>query len=201
MLKLMVFPSKEKESDDLGLIERIKEGEEEALQILMERKIDKLHSFCTRLLGDREEAKDVCQMVFLKIWEQADKFNPSFTLNTWLYRIAYNLCIDTIRHRKSVEQMEKRYLEVLKTKKEPSSPFFELEVEEVEKILKELSMELSPKQRAVFLLHEIDEVPTPEIAKILKSSQATIRNHLFHARKIITEKLREKYPEYLNEGL
>jgi len=199
MLKLMVFPSKEKEFNDLDLIERIKEGEEEALQLLMESKIDKLHSFCTRLLGDREEAKDICQMVFLKVWEQADKFNPSFTLNTWLYRIAYNLCIDTIRHKKSVEQMEKRYLEIVRTKKDGSSAFTEMEEEEIERILKELSFELSPKQRAVFLLHEIDEVPTPEIAKILKSSQATIRNHLFHARKIITEKLREKYPEYLNE--
>lgn len=197
MLKVMVFPSKEKESNDLDLIARIKEGEEEALQILMESKIDKLHGFCTRLLGDREEAKDVCQMVFLKVWEQADKFNPSFTLNTWLYRIAYNLCIDTIRHKKSMEKMEKGYLEVVRTKGKVSSAYSEMEEEEIEKILIELSSELSPKQRAVFLLHEIDEMPTPEIAKVLKSSQATIRNHLFHARKIITEKLRKKYPEYL----
>lgn len=199
MLKLMVIPSKEKELDDLGLMEKIKEGDEDALKILMENKIDKLHSFCTRLLGDREEAKDVCQLVFLKIWEQADKFNPEFTLNTWLYRIAYNLCIDAIRHKKSVEQMEKRYLEVLRVEKKSHSPFSEFEEEEVEKILKELSTELSPKQRAVFLLHEIDEIPTPEIANILKCNQATVRNHLFHARKFITEKLKEKYPEYLNE--
>lgn len=199
MQKLMVIPFKEKENDDLKLMERIKEGDEEALQILMETKIDKLHSFCTRLIGDREEAKDLCQMVFLKIWEQADRFNPSFTLNTWLYKIAYNLCIDTLRHKKSVDQMEKRYLELLKTGKSSASPLSELQQEEIERILQELSEELSPKQRAVFILHEIDEVSTPEIAKILKSSQATIRNHLFHARKIITEKLKEKYPEYANE--
>lgn len=199
MLKLMVIPSKELPTDDLDLIERIKEGDEEALKDLMEKKIDKLHSFCTRLLGDREEAKDVCQMVFLKVWEQAFKFNPSFSLNTWLYKIAYNLCIDTLRHRKSVDQMEKRYLEVVRVEKKSHSPLGELEEEELEKILKELSFELSPKQRAVFLLHELDEIPTPEIANILKCSQATIRNHLFYARKFIAKKIKEKYPEYLNE--
>lgn len=201
MQKLMVIPFKEKENDDLKLMERIKEGDEDALRILMESKIDKLHSFCTRLIGDREEAKDLCQMVFLKIWEQADRFNPSFTLNTWLYKIAYNLCIDTLRHKKSVDQMEKRYLEAVRVEKKTVSPLSELEQEEIERILKELSSELTPKQRAVFILHEIDEISTPEIAKILKSSQATIRNHLFHARKIITEKLKEKYPEYADERL
>lgn len=195
----MVISSKEPQRDDSDLIERIKEGDEEALKDLMEKKIDKLHSFCTRLLGDREEAKDICQMVFLKVWEQAYKFNPYYSLNTWLYKIAYNLCIDTIRHKKSVDQMQKKYLEIVRIEKKSHSPFKELEEEELEKILKELSFKLSPKQRAVFLLHELDEIPTPEIAKILKCSQATIRNHLFYARKFIFAEIKKKYPEYLNE--
>lgn len=201
MKMLMTVPSKESDSSDQKLIERIKEGEEEALRILFETKIDRLHSFCARLIGDREEAKDICQMVFIKIWEQADKFDPSYTLNTWIYKIAYNLCIDNLRHKKSVNNMEKKYLQVLKNDSRPKSPFYEAEVEEIEKILKELSKYLSPRQRAVFLLHEIEELSTPEIAKILNCNQATIRNHLFNARKIISEKLKEKYPEYVNERL
>ncbi len=201
MQKLMVLPIQEGKDADLNLIERIKEGEEEALKVLMEKKIDKLLSFCTRMLGDREEAKDLCQMVFLRIWEQADKFDSSYSLNTWIYRIAYNLCIDNIRHKKSVDAMQQRFLQVVKEKEEFPSPHKDLQEEEIERILIELSENLSPKQKTVFLLHEIEEVSTPEIAKILKCNQATVRNHLFHARRIISEKLKEKYPEYLNGRL
>jgi len=82
-------------------MERIQERDEDGLRLLMERKAEKLHSFCTRYLGDREWAKDVVQEVFLKVWEQAAKFDPSYSVNTWVYRIAYNLSIDHIRTRRA----------------------------------------------------------------------------------------------------
>jgi RNA polymerase sigma-70 factor (ECF subfamily) len=198
MLKLMVFqPSAPAEDTDLTLMEKIQGRDEDSLRLLMERKADKLHSFCTRYLGNREEAKDVLQEIFLRVWEQAKKFDPQYSVNTWLYRIAYNLCIDYLRHSSSAHSTHERFFHLVHTPRgEDPTPLSHLQKGEADRILKELSHFLSPTQKAVFVLHEIDELTTPEIAEVLKCRQTTVRNHLFHARKVLAEKIKEFYPEY-----
>ncbi len=200
MLKLMVFqPSDAAQESDLSLMERIQERDENALRLLMERKAEKLHAFCTRYLNDREWAKDVVQEVFLRVWEQAARFDPTYSVNTWIYRIATNLSIDHIRHEKSSHGTHERFFHlVAKVQETPAVPLNHLQKGEVERILRELSRFLSPKQKAVFILHEVDELTTPEISQVLKCRQTTVRNHLFHARRILGEKLREFYPEYVH---
>jgi RNA polymerase sigma-70 factor (ECF subfamily) len=200
MLKLMVFqPTDAAQESDLSLMERIQERDEDALRLLMERKAEKLHTFCARYLGDREWAKDVVQEVFLKVWEQAGKFDPSYSVNTWVYRIAYNLSIDHLRHEKSAHGTHERFFHlVAKIQEAPPVPLSHLQKGEVERILRELSKFLSPKQKAVFVLHEVEELSTPEISQVLKCRQTTVRNHLFHARRILAEKLKEFYPEYVH---
>jgi RNA polymerase sigma-70 factor, ECF subfamily len=198
MLKLMTFqPSAPAPDTDLTLMERIQARDEEGLRRLMERKADKLHSFCTRTLGSREEAKDVLQEIFIRVWEQAGKFDPAYSVNTWLYRIAYNLCIDHLRHESSSQSTHERFFHLVHTPRgEDPTPLSHLQKGEAERILKELSKFLSPTQKAVFVLHEVEELTTPEIADVLKCRQTTVRNHLFHARRLLAAKLKENYPEY-----
>ncbi|HPR65458.1 MAG TPA: RNA polymerase sigma factor [Thermoanaerobaculia bacterium] len=184
---------------DETLMQGILEGDEEALHTLMMRKAPQIHSFCTRYLGDREEAKDVVQEVFIKVWEQIGKYDSKYAPNTWIYRIATNLCIDHIRSRGSRDKAYQRMFRVLPEDMSHKVALTNLQREEVERILQELSGALSAKQRAVFLLHELEEMDTPTIAKVMKCQQVTVRNHLFHARKIVTQHLRERYPEYAYE--
>ena len=185
---------------DDALMRQIKEGSEDALRILMERKAAQIHSFCTRYLGDREEAKDVVQEVFIKVWDQIKRYDQKYAPNTWIYRIAVNLCIDHLRSRGSRDRAYKRMFHVIPESADHKIPFQNLQREEVERILRELSESLSNKQRAVFLLHEVEEMDTPAIAEILNCKQVTVRNHLFHARKAILAMLKKYYPEYSYEG-
>lgn len=69
--------------------------------------------------------------------------------------------------------------------------------EEVSRIFRMLARSLSPKQRAVFVLKEIENVSTGEIARIMGLRQSTVRNHLFQARKILQDELRKRFPEYM----
>ncbi len=67
---------------------------------------------------------------------------------------------------------------------------------EVETILDELTAELSERQRAVFLLREVEGLASPEVARILGCKSSTVRNHLFAARRILRRELARRYPEY-----
>src|SRR3954469_11251026 len=94
------------EASDRELLIGIREGEEAALNELIERKTKPLLQLCQRILGDAEEARDVVQVTFFKVWENRRKFDERWAPNTWIYRIASNLAIDHLRSRKSRERGE-----------------------------------------------------------------------------------------------
>jgi len=73
----------------------------------------------------------------------------------------------------------------------------ELREQEVSAIFQELAASLTEKQRAIFLLREVEGLGSPEVAEIVGCQQSTVRNHLFNARKLLKQKLRERYPEYV----
>src|SRR3954470_8232982 len=89
------------EASDRELLIGIREGEEAALNELIGRKTKPLLQLCQRILGDTEEARDVVQVTFFKVWESRRKFDDRWSPNTWMYRIASNLASDPRRSRKS----------------------------------------------------------------------------------------------------
>src|ERR1044071_6704601 len=89
---------------DRELLRQVRDGEELALNELIARKTRPLLQLTQRILGDPEEARDVVQVTFLKVWENRHKFDERWTPNTWIYRIASNLAIDHLRSRKSRER-------------------------------------------------------------------------------------------------
>src|SRR5436309_16126932 len=93
------------DASDRELLLGIREGEEAALNELIGRKTKPLLQLCQRILGgDAEEARDVVQVTFFKVWESRKKFDDRWSPNTWIYRIASNLAIDHLRSRKSRER-------------------------------------------------------------------------------------------------
>ncbi len=81
-------------ASDRELLERLRGGDERALDELVERKARPLLQLARRILGDSEEARDVVQLTFIRAWQNREKFNRRWSPNTWLYRIATNLAID-----------------------------------------------------------------------------------------------------------
>src|ERR1044071_10437091 len=92
------------ETSDRDLLMAIREGDEAALNERIGRKTKPLLQLTQRILGDLEEARDVVQVTFFKVWENRRKFDDRWSPNTWIYRIASNLAIDHLRSRKSRER-------------------------------------------------------------------------------------------------
>ena len=94
------------ESDD-ELLARVAVGDPAAARALVARKLPRLLSLAGRMLGDPGEAQDVAQDAFLRVWKQAPKWRPGEArFDTWLHRVALNLCYDRMRRRREVAHAE-----------------------------------------------------------------------------------------------
>ncbi|HEY0514482.1 MAG TPA: RNA polymerase sigma factor [Thermoanaerobaculia bacterium] len=186
------------EASDRDVLMGVREGDEGALGELIGRKTKALLQLCQRILGDAEEARDVVQVTFYKVWENRRKFDDRWSPNTWIYRIASNLAIDHLRSRRSrersTEPVRQHLIKVADTR--ASRDLSRLQQTEVTAIFRELSAGLSEKQRMVFLLRELEGLSSPEVAEILNCRESTVRNHLFNARKYLRRELLRRYPEY-----
>ena len=186
------------EATDRELLLAITGGEESAFAALMARKTAPLLHLAYRMLGDREEARDIVQVTFLRVWSHRARYDPRWSPNTWLYRIATNLAIDQLRARRSrqraTEPMRRHLRQVAAARSHRD--LGRLTGKEVKGILEELAGHLSERQRAVFLLREVEGLPSPEVARILGCKSSTVRNHLFAARRILRRELARRYPEY-----
>lgn len=186
------------EASDRDLLLAVRDGDEGALSELIGRKTKPLLQLTQRILGDLEEARDVVQVTFFRVWEHRAKFDERWSPNTWIYRIASNLAIDHLRSRRSREKSTEPVRQHLRQAADWRSQkdISRLQQGEVAGIFKELSGELTEKQRMAFLLREVEGLSSQEVAEILDCRESTVRNHLFNARKLLKKTLLARYPEY-----
>ena len=187
-----------RDASDRELLWAVREDDESALDELIERKTAPLIKLVHRILHDVEEARDVVQVTFLKLWQNRDRFDERFSPNTWIYRIATNLAIDHLRSRQSRQKNNepvRLHLESSFAGRERHERA-RLHEGEVMAIFQELSQDLTEKQRMVFLLREVEGLPSKEVAEIVGCRESTVRNHLFNARKVLRREILARYPEY-----
>jgi len=189
------------EASDAELLEGMRGDDELALDELMRRKGAQLLHTATGMVGDREDARDIVQIAFLRIWDSRHRFDRRYSPNTWIYRIVSNLAIDHLRSRSS----RLRSLQGFQLQHEhQSGEAFSRQLEnlterEIKTVFHELASTLSEKQRAVFVLREMEGLKGREIAQILGIRPSTVRNHLFNSRRQLREELLKRYPEYAKQ--
>jgi RNA polymerase sigma-70 factor, ECF subfamily len=186
------------EVSDRDLLLALRDGDEAALDALIGRKTKPLLQLVSRILGDLEEARDVVQVTFFKVWENRRKFDERWSPNTWIYRIASNLAIDHLRARRSRERSHEPVRQHLRQVADGRAhrDLSRIQQGEVAAIFRELAAALSEKQRMVFLLREMEGLSSPEVAQIVGCRESTVRNHLFNARRYLRSELLKRYPEY-----
>lgn len=186
------------QATDLDLLLGLKRSDETALDELISRKTAPLVQLVFRIVGDTEEARDIVQVTFFKLWEARDRFDDRWSPNTWIYRIASNLAIDHFRSKRSRERVAEPVRHHLRAVADTRSygEHAQLADKEVASIFQELAADLSEKQRQVFLLREVEGLPSNEVAEIVGCQESTVRNHLFNARKHLKTALLARYPEY-----
>ena len=111
-----MIPTKETvEPDDRQLVETIRGGDADAFEMLVRRKTSKVYSLCYRIIGNSEDAKDISQLVFIKLWENLEKYDAQYAFDTWLYRMVTNVAIDFMRNKQSRENAVNSNLRLVKT--------------------------------------------------------------------------------------
>lgn len=184
------------ESSDRDLMKALRHDDESALDELIVRKSPGLMGVATRMLGDPEEARDIVQITFVRVWEHRLEFRDRWSPNTWIYRIATNLAIDHLRARQRRDRAMVVAGSTLRAVDSERKSLAELQQREVREILLKIVDCLSDRQRAVFVLRAIEGFDTKEVAKILGCRASTIRNHLFVARRKLRRELEVCFPEY-----
>ncbi len=195
VLRLMIPTNESVEPDDRELVRTIRNGDDAAFEQLVRRKTSKVFSLCCRVIGNAEDAKDISQLVFIKLWENLGKYDPAYAFDTWLYRMVTNVAIDFMRNKQSRENAINSNLRLVKTSADAEQSVV-IQRKEIENVFHAVSAVLSPKQKTIFVMREMDDLSSSEIARILGCRESTVRNHLFNARKLMQQQLKKRFPEY-----
>ncbi|HVS29933.1 MAG TPA: RNA polymerase sigma factor [Thermoanaerobaculia bacterium] len=194
-LRLMIPTEESFDVDDRELVQTIRTGDTAAFEQLVRRKTTKVYALCYRILNNGEDAKDVAQLVFIKLWENLARYDPKFAFDTWLYRMVTNVAIDFIRSRQSRDNAVNSNLRLVRTSIEAEQGV-NVQRKEIEAVFNDVSAVLSPRQKTIFIMKEMEDLSSAEIARVLGCRESTVRNHLFNARKLMQEQLHRRYPEY-----
>ncbi len=188
-----------RDDEDLSdLIRAAAGGDHRAFEDLVLRKRERVVRTAYQITGDLEDAKDVAQAVFLRLWRVLQRFDLERRFDTWLYRITVNAAIDHLR-----ERGPKGFLQALpddagERLADPAAGAEDvLGVKTLQRAFLHLAARLAPKQRAVFVLKDIEGVETGEIARMLGITESTVRNHLLQARRVLRAGLEAEYPSLL----
>ncbi len=181
-------------TDPLSLIELLKKGDTVALETVFRLYYDKLLHLSKNYITREEDAEEIVQNVFLKLWEQRDKLKNVSSINNYIYIMTKNGCMDYLKHekvkRKYIDQSLPNRLAISHQflKDEAASLLMEKELEQ--KILE--SAELLPdKCREVFIKNRMEGLKRSEIAKELGISLKTVDNHISKAIKHMRFHLRD----------
>jgi RNA polymerase sigma-70 factor (ECF subfamily) len=173
-----------------------------AFEALVLRKTPAVVSVARRIVGNAEDARDVAQMAFLRVWEQLSRYDETYSFNTWLYRIATNLAIDFLRSSRSREKAHTATLHLVRMREEQTGAETSRSAEDdsASRLFDRIAGKLTGKQKAAFVLREMEDLDTSEIAVILACGESTVRNHLFNARKILRREIARVAPGLAGPG-
>jgi RNA polymerase sigma-70 factor (ECF subfamily) len=139
-----------------------------------------------RLTGNRQDAQDAAQEVFLRLHRSLGRMDDSRNLTGWLYRVTVNVCRDILRKRRNTDSLEDAQVAV------PSCAEADLGRAEQLKLVEDALRTLPEKERAAVALRDIEGLSTREAAEILGSSEATVRSQISAARMKIRKMLRRR---------
>jgi len=179
------------------LIEEVKQGKEYAFKVLMERYQPGIYKMIYQIIKNREETEDIVQETFIKAFNSINSYNNKYAFSTWLYKIAYNHSIDTIRKRKlktfSIDKPIKFQKGEIKQEIRDESFIPDKEImnrESINNILKQIES-LPEKYRKALVLRHQEDYSYEEISKMLSIPIGTVKARIFRAREILKKKLQE----------
>lgn len=173
---------------DQQLISQCLEGNKDAFRLLVQTHQRRVFSLALKMVGDEEEAKDVVQETFLRVWQRLGDYDTQRSFTTWLYVITSRLCLDALRNKKRTAPLPADE-QVLRHFASESATQRQLENREWVSIVRALADGLSPKQRLVFTLSQLEGLPSQEVEQVTGLSASQVKSNLYVARQTIRERL------------
>jgi RNA polymerase sigma-70 factor, ECF subfamily len=188
--------------DEPELIRAAQQGDQRAFEQLVRSYDQSVLRLATNLLRSPEEANDIYQEAFLRVYKNLHTFRFDCSFHTWLYRIVSNLCLDALRKRK-VRREESSVVETsdgpldrmdaVPERRADSDPERSYESQELKQRIREVLSGLSPRERAVFEMRHYQGMRLRTIGEVMGTSEEAAKNCLFRA----TQKMRAALGDFV----
>jgi len=186
--------------EDQFYINKVLNGDVNSFSIIVDRYKDLIFTIAIRMLKNREEAEEVAQDVFVKIFKSLSKFKGDSKFSTWIYKIAYNTCLDVLKKYNkqnnfiSIDEYQEKQIPELEN-------IFDALVLKEQQVIIQKCLSLLPYEESILLtLYYYEEQSLEEIAKVLNISQNNAKVKLFRIRKKFENILRNQLPTEIIEN-
>ena len=173
---------------DLNIISGLRKGDKESFTLIVREMTAPMLRLAGRVVNNTEEAEDIVQECFLKVWEKRDSIKTDQSFMAWLRRIVINRCYDFLRKekRKSVSRVDIDTVHTISASLSEEADTA-INEEDVSEIIACLTEGLSPRQKVVYVLSELEGYSNQEISKSTGMSANAVKSNLHHARKAARE--------------
>ncbi|MBO9598919.1 MAG: RNA polymerase sigma factor SigW [Cohnella sp.] len=175
-----------------------RKGDQRAFAEIVDLYKDKLYHLAYRMTSNRQEAEDVVQETFLRVYKNLDRYDENQKFSTWIYRIATNLCIDRLRKRRAVYSLDAEstdhdgldgYSMMPSDERTPES---ELILTETQKIIRGAIETLPVKYKSIMILRYLQDLSLQEISDVLDMPVTTVKTRVHRGREFLRKKLEHK---------
>jgi RNA polymerase sigma-70 factor (ECF subfamily) len=175
------------------LIQKAVRGSQQAFRAIVEANQGFVYAVAFRFVNDEQDAEDLTQEIFVRLWKNLHTYKQEVKLTTWLYKIVTNQCLDFLKSRHGRQRKNKVDIDRSHFVQDHSTPEKEFQQQELSRILHAAAEELTPKQKAVFILRDLEGLSQEEVSEALSMSTGNVKSNLFYARQKMTEKLKAWY--------
>ncbi len=193
MLKEQIYKQMDMENEDKFLVEQYQRGQDSALNELIKKYQNVIYRQCYQSTNNVDDAIDLTQEVFIRVYKSLTRFKGRSSFSTWLYRITYNACKEYFRRKLTSLNAENVYLEYNSEQISQDSPGKLMEEKELEKEIKKAIYMLSPQVRNAIILRYFEGLDYRSIADILGCRVSAVKTNISKGIRM----LRNKIPSYL----
>ena len=174
------------EPDDTKLMERCNNGDRQAFEMLLARYEKPVFNAAYRMLHSPDDARDVTQTVFLKVFEHLDQYDPKYRFFSWIYRITLNESINWLKKTNRLDALDGDPVDTA------SGPEQDASNEQLSERMQAALMTISPDYRAVIVLKHLLGCSYQEISEVLEIPEKKVKSRLYTARQLLQETLTER---------
>lgn len=175
--------------NEIFLIRAFKKGDQRAFEKLFERHHKKLYAYLMRLFDSKEDAEEIVQESFIKIWEKREEFIEGYSFDAFLFKIAKNTFLNFVREKVNRKVFEDHFQLIHELETESADDY--VIFNETREIIQLIIGEMPPKRREIFILRKIEGLSRKEIAEKLGISVVTVDSQLLKANNYLKDELKK----------